>query len=279
MKVLSSVIHTKLLVAILAGVVSIGGFQVWQYNQAQYAKFISDSKINCGVDIELGEDAVPANAQTNQNQSFLTQFQQIYSSLQTYISNYQKEFTKSLGKLSAELTQAIESSVGDLGIPDPLKAGKNIEKVIQKQEGALLILDPRIQADNAIKDWNQQYTRGQSESVLGVEGQRVQSQEAAITNDATAQSSENAAAAQQDVITQDILKKVAIQNLQNVVIAKSIHSEAQEQSRSLAVANINLADISDRLDEQAAAKDQESNAATRQIIQSAAANDSFWKNQ
>ncbi|MBN3869716.1 hypothetical protein [Nostoc sp. JL33] len=229
--------------------------------------------------ILISFSSLPANAQTNQNQSFLTQFQQIYSSLQTYISNYQKEFTKSLGKLSAELTQAIESSVGDLGIPDPLKAGKNIEKVIQKQEGALLILDPRIQADNAIKDWNQQYTRGQSESVLGVEGQRVQSQEAAITNDATAQSSENAAAAQQDVITQDILKKVAIQNLQNVVIAKSIHSEAQKQSRSLAVANINLADISDRLDEQAAAKDQESNAATRQIIQSAAANDSFWKNQ
>ncbi|MHC5861669.1 hypothetical protein [Nostoc sp.] len=229
--------------------------------------------------ILISFSSLRANAQTNQNQSFLTQFQQIYSSLQTYISNYQKEFTKSLGKLSAELTQAIESSVGDLGIPDPLKAGKNIEKVIQKQEGALLILDPRIQADNAIKDWNQQYTRGQSESVLGVEGQRVQSQEAAITNDATAQSSENAAAAQQDVITQDILKKVAIQNLQNVVIAKSIHSEAQKQSRSLAVANINLADISNRLDEQAAAKDQESNAATRQIIQSAAANDSFWKNQ
>lgn len=232
-----------------------------------------------GAAILTSFSSLPANAQTNQNQSFLTQFQQIYSSLQTYISNYQKEFTKNLGKLEAELTQAIESSVGDLGIPDPLKAGKNIEKVIQKQEGALLILDPRIQAGNAIKEWNQQYTRGQSESVLGVEGQRVQSQEAAITNDATAQSSENAAAAQQDVITQDILKKVAIQNLQNVVIAKSIHSEAQKQSRSLAVANINLADISNRLDEQAAAKDQESNAATRQIIQSAAANDSFWKNQ
>ncbi|WDD36801.1 hypothetical protein PQG02_33665 (plasmid) [Nostoc sp. UHCC 0926] len=209
----------------------------------------------------------------------MTQFQQIYSSLQTYINNYQKEFTKSLGKLEAELNQAIESSVGDLGIPDPLKAGKNIEKVIQKQEGNLLTLDPRIQAENAIKDWNQQYTRGQSESVLGVEGQRVQSQSAAITNDATSQSSENANAAQQDVVTQDILKKVAIQNLQSVVIAKSIHAEAQKQSRSLAVANINLADISSRMDEQAAAKDQESNAAARQIIQSAAANDTFWKNQ
>ncbi|WP_273770689.1 hypothetical protein [Nostoc sp. UHCC 0926] len=233
-----------------------------------------------GVVILISFSSLPANAQGQQNsQSFLTQFQQIYSSLQTYINNYQKEFTKSLGKLEAELNQAIESSVGDLGIPDPLKAGKNIEKVIQKQEGNLLTLDPRIQAENAIKDWNQQYTRGQSESVLGVEGQRVQSQSAAITNDATSQSSENANAAQQDVVTQDILKKVAIQNLQSVVIAKSIHAEAQKQSRSLAVANINLADISSRMDEQAAAKDQESNAAARQIIQSAAANDTFWKNQ
>ncbi|MGJ5633653.1 hypothetical protein [Nostoc sp. CALU 1950] len=232
-----------------------------------------------GAAILISFSSLPANAQASQNQSFLTQFQQIYSSLQTYISNYQKEFTKSLGKLEAELTQAIESSVGDLGIPDPLKAGKNIEKVIEKQEGNLLILDPRIQAENAVKDWNQQYTRGQSQSVLGVEGQKVQSQEAETTNDATSQSSENANAAQDDVITQDILKKVAIQNLQNAVIAKSIHSESQKQSRSLAAANINLADISSRMGEQAAAKDQESSAATRQIIQSAAANDSFWKNQ
>jgi hypothetical protein len=58
MKVLSSVIQNKLLVAILAGVVSIGGFQVWQYNQAQYAKFISNAKNGCGVYIEMGEDAV-----------------------------------------------------------------------------------------------------------------------------------------------------------------------------------------------------------------------------
>jgi hypothetical protein len=232
-----------------------------------------------GAAILISFSSLTANAQGNQNQSFLTQFQQIYSSLQTYINNYQKEFTNSLGKLEAELNQAIESSIGDLGIPDPLKAGKNIEKVIEKQEGNLLTLDPRIQAENAVKEWNQQYTRGQSESVLGSQGQRVQSQEAAITNDATAQSSENANAAQQDVVTQDILKKVAIQNLQSVVIAKSLHTEAQKQSRSLAVANINLADISGRLDEQAAAKDQESNAATRQIIQSAAVTDSFWKNQ
>jgi hypothetical protein len=58
MKVLSSVIQNKLLLAILAGVVSIVSFQVWQYNQAQYEKLISNAKNDCGVYLELGENAV-----------------------------------------------------------------------------------------------------------------------------------------------------------------------------------------------------------------------------
>ena len=225
--------------------------------------------------------SIPANAQTDKNpgQSFLTQFQENYKSLQTYINNYQKEFSKFAGKLEAQLNQAIQSSVGDLGIPDPLKAGKNIEEVLQKQETQLLVLDPRIQAENAVREWNQQYTRGQSQSVLGGEGQRVQAQEAQITNDAILQSSDNADAAQQDVITQDILKKMAFQNFQTAVVSKSIHAEAQKQSRSLAAANINLADISSRMDEQARFEQQESNAAASQILQSAAVLDSYWKNQ
>ncbi|MBD2511432.1 MULTISPECIES: hypothetical protein [Nostoc] len=237
-----------------------------------------------GVVVQIYFSSIPANAanvesSNNSNQSFLLQFQEIYNSLQTYINSYQKEFTKAVGKLEAELNQAIQSSVGDLGIPDPLKAGKNIEEVLQQQETQLLVLDPRIQAQDAIREWNQQYTRGQSQSVLGGEGQRVQAQEAQITNDAISQSSDNADAAQQDVITQDILKKMAVQNLQTAVVSKSIHAEAQKQSRSLAAANINLADISSRMDEQARLEQQESNAAARQILHSAAVNDAFWENQ
>lgn len=58
MNVLSLVIQNKLLLAILAGILSIGGFQIWQYNQAQYEKLISDAKNGCGVYMELGEGAV-----------------------------------------------------------------------------------------------------------------------------------------------------------------------------------------------------------------------------
>ncbi|AVH68267.1 hypothetical protein IQ274_36145 [Nostoc sp. LEGE 12447] len=58
MKVLSLAIQNKLLLAILTGVASIGSFQVWQYNQAQYEKRMRNAKNDCGVYIELGEDAV-----------------------------------------------------------------------------------------------------------------------------------------------------------------------------------------------------------------------------
>lgn len=224
--------------------------------------------------------SLPAEAQTNQSsQSFLTQFEQMYNSLQEYINSYKDEFSQAWGELKGELNQAIESSVGSLGIPDPLKAGKKISSVITKQETQLLELDPENQAENAVREWNQQYTRGQSQSILGNEGQRVQAQEAQISNEAVATSSNNALAAQEDIITQDILKKMAAQNLQGVIISKSLHAEAQKQSRSLAAANINLADISFRMDIESIRQDKEATATAREILRSAAAVDSFWKNQ
>ncbi|MDZ7965844.1 MAG: hypothetical protein RM368_12850 [Nostoc sp. DedSLP03] len=58
MKVLLLAIQNKLLLGIFAGVASIVSFQIWQYNQAQYEKRMSNAKNDCGVSIELGEDAV-----------------------------------------------------------------------------------------------------------------------------------------------------------------------------------------------------------------------------
>lgn len=58
MKFVSSVNQNKFLAAILAGVASIGAFQVWQHNQAQQEKTLKQAKTNCGVYLGLGEDAV-----------------------------------------------------------------------------------------------------------------------------------------------------------------------------------------------------------------------------
>jgi hypothetical protein len=219
--------------------------------------------------------ALPAKA----GASFLSQLQQVLVSLQTYIDQYKQEFSQQWQELNTDLNDAISSTVGDLGIPDPLKAGKKIKVVIQKQDTDLVQTDSQTQGDNAQRDWHQSYIYGLSESVLGREGQKTQSQEGEMSNQALATSSNNADEVQNDVITQDILKKMAVQNLQTTIITKSIHSEAQKQTRALSAANINLSDISSRLDEQARQEQANNNSSAKQIIGAAAFADSFWGNK
>ncbi|WP_191761933.1 hypothetical protein [Komarekiella delphini-convector] len=240
-------------------------------------KFSRQLIIISSVSVVFVGTTIPAVGQTVP--SFLTQFQQIYQSLQRHVEAYKEEFTQAWGELGEELTKDINSTVGDLGIPDPLDAGKKIKVTISKKDTDLLETNPSAQGNAAVIDWNEQYSRGQAQSILGAEGQRVQAQESEISNDAAVTSLDNAQAAQADVITQDILKKMAVQNLQSAVITKSIHAESQKQSRALATANINLADISSSANEQARKQEAESNATAREIIRSAGAIDAFWEDQ
>ncbi|WP_242053741.1 hypothetical protein [Nostoc parmelioides] len=217
--------------------------------------------------------ALPAQA----GSSFLDQLQQVIVSLQTYIEQQKQEFSQQWEELNGDLSDAISSTVGDLGIPDPLKAGKKIKVIIQQQDTDLVQTDSQTQGENAQRNWHQSYSYGLSQSVLGREGQKIQAQEAEMSNEALGISSNNADAVQNDVITQDILKKMAVQNLQTTIITKSIHSESQKQTRALSAANINLSDISSRLDEQARKEQANSNSSAKQIIGTAAFADAFWE--
>ncbi|MBD2303386.1 hypothetical protein H6G80_33710 [Nostoc sp. FACHB-87] len=58
MKSLSTLIQNKILLAILAGVVSIGSFQVWKYNQEKYQKFIAERETECQVGLAHGKTSV-----------------------------------------------------------------------------------------------------------------------------------------------------------------------------------------------------------------------------
>lgn len=219
--------------------------------------------------------SLPATAKS----SFLEQFQQVMKSLQSYIKVYSEEFSQQSkdSNKDEDLEIAITSTNGIMGIPDPLKAGKNIKVIIQKQDTDLVDTDSQTKGENAQRQWHQAYTYGLSGSVLGTEGQKTQAQEAEISNYAVESSSNNSEAAQNDVITQDILKKMAVQNLQTTVITKSIHGEAQKQTRALSAANINLSDISSRLDEQARKEQSNNNSSAKQILGAAAFADAFWE--
>lgn len=58
MKTLSTIIQNKILLAILAGVVSIGSFQVWKYNQEKNQKFIADREKECQVRLSQAKVSV-----------------------------------------------------------------------------------------------------------------------------------------------------------------------------------------------------------------------------
>ncbi|MCC5640015.1 hypothetical protein LC593_30140 [Nostoc sp. CHAB 5844] len=225
-----------------------------------------------------------------QEKSFLLQFLETYNSLQKSIDKYTKDFSFSWENVIKGVDTLIKGTNGDLGTPDPVSAGERIRKAIEKNKKSVASGDSatvvptletpdELDGQNAQRDWHQKYTKAQSQATLGADGQRIQAQEAEMSNYAVANSSENAEAAQQDVITQDILKKIAVQNLQGTIINKSLHSEAQKQTRALAAANINLADISSRMDEQAKEQERQTRATVRNVIQSSAAIDVFWANQ
>jgi hypothetical protein len=219
--------------------------------------------------------------------AFLTQFKQVYTSLKSRISAYKTEFNQALGQvqgeingeISQQLNQAIDSTIGSLGIPDPLSSGGKIKQVIRSQNPELTQPNSNIQAAHAEDEWHRQYTLGQSQSTLGVDGQEVQAQEADLTNIALSTSSSNADNAQSDIVTQDILKKMATQNLQNVVISKAIHGESQKQTRALAAANINLVDISENISSQSRKEDAESRSVSMQLLEAGAYSDAFWERQ
>lgn len=218
---------------------------------------------------------------------FLTQFRQVYTSLKTRINGYKNELNQALGQVQGQiegevteqLNQAIDSTIGSLGIPDPLESGEKIKQVIRSQNPDFTQPDSNIQGSNAEVEWHRQYTLGQSQSTLGTDGQRVQAQEADLTNEALNTSSNNADSAQSDIVTQDILKKMAVQNLQNVVIYKAIHGESQKQTRALAAANMNLTDISKNLDEQSQKEDSQTRSIAMQLLDAGAYNDAFWARQ
>jgi hypothetical protein len=58
MKILSLAIQNKILLAILAGVVSIGSFQGWEYKKKEHEKVVANKETSCKVQLKMGQDAV-----------------------------------------------------------------------------------------------------------------------------------------------------------------------------------------------------------------------------
>ncbi len=190
-----------------------------------------------------------------------------------------KKISIKWGSVNNELVKAIDKAIKE-GQKDPIKTGEQVNDAVSEQEDTDLIeTSPQVKGKQAQLDVHQTYTRAQSQAVLGADGQKNQAEEVQITNTAVRDSLKQADAAQYDVVTQDILKKMAVQNLQTAMLTKSVHQESQKQTQLLATTNMNLADISEQMSLEERRRQAESSAASREILRAGSALDSFWKKQ
>ncbi|MEA5566635.1 hypothetical protein [Anabaena sp. UHCC 0399] len=238
------------------------------------------------MEVEASSDVEVVNPVNNPKKTLLEKTLDLYIKGQEHLKTAKKyvdiDFQKisiKWGSINTELAKAIDKAIKK-GQKDPIKTGEQVNDAVSEQEDTDLIdTSPQVKGKQAKLDVHQTYTRAQSQAVLGAEGQKNQAEEMQITNTAVSDSLKQADAAQYDVVTQDILKKMAVQNLQTAMLTKSVHQESQKQTQLLATTNMNLADISEQMSLEEKRRQAESSAASREILRAGSALDSFWKKQ
>ncbi len=180
------------------------------------------------------------------------QFQQQLASVNSYVSSIFSDKLKSLSEsLDGDLQTAIDDAMGALGIPDPTKSREATEKI------AGVSNSPINQAERATNEVDRQITRAVADTTLGKAGQERTKQQFEKTQQSIEQVEANAEAAEGDVVTQNVMKRIAQQNVQQAGILGAIRTDGLRMLQSQDLANNNLTNISRAVDGQNQAQARE----------------------
>ncbi len=209
-------------------------------------------------------------------ESIQEQIQQPIQNLTNDINQGIQGITK---EIQTQIDSAIDKSIGALGIPDITKAGEEIKDIIAGTPTDILRVDTHIQGKNAEQTFHQQQTISQSGDILGLEGQQKMKHETEATQKAMEIALSSGENAQSDTVTQDVMKKIALQNAQTATVLQSMQTSLQEQNKLTATANVNLSDISQNLSTEQSRKQNEEQGITNAIYRNAALADGFWSSK
>lgn len=206
----------------------------------------------------IGTISVPAKAVTipiqgdNPLSQIFQQFNQQLGSLRDYadkiLTQKLQPLSESLGK---DIDAAVSSTAGALGLPDPIKSRDDVEKIASSPPR------PVYSADRAANEVDRQITRGAVASTLGEEGQQVMKQEAEATQNSVGLVEQQAQAAQGEVVTQNVMKQIALQNAQTAAVLGSMRADSLQSAQRQELTNLNLTNISRAVDGQNQAKQAE----------------------
>jgi hypothetical protein len=180
------------------------------------------------------------------------QWQEQLGSINKYISS---TISRKLGDLSdslqGDLQAAVNESVGALGLPDATETREKVEEIVASTNTAV---NP---VDKTTNEIDRQITRADSDSTLSKQGQQLTKEQVEKTQTSIEQVENSGEAAQEEVVTQNVMKLIAQQNTQIAGVLGAMRTDGLKSKQSQDLANLNLTNISRSLDGQNQTKQKE----------------------
>ncbi len=188
----------------------------------------------------------------NLSTKIFDQWQGQLSSLDKYISSTISRKLEDLSQsMRGNLQSAINQSVGVLGLPDSTETRVKIEEIAAVNNSAV------NSVNKVTNEIDRQITRADSNTTLSKEGQELTKQQVEKTQTSIEQVEVSGEAAQTDVVTQNVMKRMARQNTQIAGILGAMRTDGLKSKQSQDLANLNLTNISRSLDGQNQAQQKE----------------------
>jgi hypothetical protein len=180
-------------------------------------------------------------------------WQQQLTSLNKYVSSILSRKLEPLAQsLGRDLQAAVGDAVGAVLLPDSTETRGKIEDIAAKSDRAIATVE------RATNEVDRQITRANSDSTLSKEGQQNTKEQVEKIQVTIEQVQASGEAAQDDVVTQNVMKRIAQQNTQTATILGAMRTDGLKSKQSQDLANLNLTNISRSLDGQNQARQKES---------------------
>ena len=160
-----------------------------------------------------------------------------------------------LAPLPGDLEGVVQNALGDLGLVDPNRARSAISEELTSILAGDLAQSDRIYAGlETANEIDRQLTRAQVDAVLGQSGQAATRNKITWIEDTIGQVQQHADSAQIAVSTQAAIKQMAQQNARQSEILGAVQSELLQSRQDAQLTNLNLANMSQNLDQEARAR-------------------------
>jgi len=179
-------------------------------------------------------------------------FRQAFETSKTYI---EQALSGLLTPLPGDLEGVIQNTLGDLGLVDPNQVRSAIaEELTTILERDLVQSDSLYASLETANEVDRQLTRAQVDAVLGQSGQATTRDKITWIEDTIGQVQQHADSAQTAVSTQAAIKQMAQQNARQSEILGAVQSELLQSRQDAQLTNLNLANMSQNLDQEARAR-------------------------